>query len=195
MVYDVRIWADSFAYPATEVTSAAMPSPMPQGSLSETACNRVNTFFLQSLTCILRRYLDHQNIPIKTQTSTIMAGRLGSCTATILLVDWTISNYGFKILFWSYRPTCRLHSGKHHATICRCISHWKKWRLFLSTKNWTFGARNRHELQGPPTVPQPQTLTRAFSWALRELRTQKKRTIFWWMLLWRFNPTLYCQYC
>ena len=132
MVYDVRIWADSFAYPATEVTSAAMPSPMPQGSLSETACNRVNTFFGQSLTCILRRYLDHQNIPIKHQTSTIMAACLGSCTAT-------------------------------------------NKKTFLLTKNWTFGARNRHELQGPPTVPQPQTLTRAFSWALREWRTPKKQ--------------------
>lgn len=76
----------SFAYPATEVTSAAMPSPMPQGSLSETACNRLNTFFWQSLT-VLRRYLEHQNIPIKHQTSTIMAACLGSCTATILLVD------------------------------------------------------------------------------------------------------------
>lgn len=40
---------------------------------------------------------------IKHQTSTIMAGCSGSCTATILLVDWTISNYGFKILFWELK--------------------------------------------------------------------------------------------
>lgn len=64
-------------------------------------------FFWQSLT-VLRRYLEHQNIPIKHQTSTIMAACLGSCTATILLVDWTISNFGFKILFLGAKdqPVC-----------------------------------------------------------------------------------------
>lgn len=52
-------------------------------------------YIWQSLTCILRRYL-------------IMAGCLGSCTATILLVDWTISNYGFKLLFLGAKdqPVC-----------------------------------------------------------------------------------------